>query len=232
MIEFPKIGSANNGMANVFSKKLKEDYARLIGVPIKDADFILNCVGAVIHDRMLRGQPCGIPFLGVIHMKFRRGRRFHMSGVSGRPRNPEKRREMEFPVHGQPTLWMSKRVRLYFRDSAPYTGDLQSLYRKAWVNEKEIIAIRKIQRAQKKQEREYYRGRTGKPRGNPQNFKYIKKERKHMAEIRKRRLMVEDANAVEVSTKNGRDEVLKTADRKETVKQLKEQKKGVKPIHD
>jgi hypothetical protein len=231
MIEFPKIGSAPNGLAHVFSKQLKEDYARLIGVPVKEANFIIDCVGAVIHDRLLRGQPCGIPFLGVIHMKFRRGRRFHMSGVSGRPWNPEKRREMEFPVHGQPTLWMSKRVRLYIRDSAPYTGDLRSLYRKAWINEKEVIAIRKVQRAQKKA-KVYLEGRTGRPRGNPQNLKNAKKERIRMSEIRKKRLMVEDANAVEVSTKKGRDEILKTADRKETVKQLKEQKEGPKPIHD
>ena len=101
------------------------------------------------------------------------------------------------------------------------------------MNEKEIAAW---QRKQKEMQREKSGGKLkpGRPRGNPNwtKKKLFNKERERMDDIRKkRRMIVEDGSAVEVD-RNGRDEIIKTNDRKETVKALKESKAGPKPIHD
>jgi len=69
MIEFPRIGSSKRGYPWQMAKGLKEDYARLVGVSLDEAEHIVNTVGAVIQDRLVRGQPCGIPFVCTLYVR-------------------------------------------------------------------------------------------------------------------------------------------------------------------
>jgi len=69
MMELPRLGSSKNGLPWQMAKGLKEDYARLIGVTLEEADHVVNTVGAVIQDRLLRGQPCGIPYVCTLYVR-------------------------------------------------------------------------------------------------------------------------------------------------------------------
>lgn len=243
MIELPKDGSAWNSFSHVFSLPLKKDYARLMGVNIREASFIIDHVGAVIQDRLLRGLPCGIPFVGVLHIQYTRGRRFTVKGVSHMSFFPDKgKKSIEFPLYAQPKLFVSEKMRILFRDSVPYTGNLKDHYHKTLESEREIAAKQKIRtsmtvrkhygygprKAKDKYGNTYIR--TGRPCGNP-NWRLKKEKRMAAEEARKARLMVEDANAIECD-KNGKDVLVRAHDRKATVKNMKESKGKSKPLHD
>ncbi len=141
MIELPKLGSSKRGRAHVLSVPLKEDFSRLTGVSREEANLMIDALGAVIQDRLLRGLPCGIPFFGVLYVKFNRDRCFHVDPIKGRNKNRLKEKTMVWPIHASPALYCSRVIKEAIRDNSPFTGDLVDFYKNSIKRAEEILAI-------------------------------------------------------------------------------------------
>lgn len=147
MFEFPRLGSSPRGRASVFAVPLKEDYARLVGVPLEDANFVVDAVGAIIQDRLLRGLPSGIPFVGVIHVRFQRDRKFHVGTIAHHPNYPDKNaKQITYPVFSSPALYVSRVIKDVIRDSAPYTGHLTDMFSGARTHADELRSIGRLRK--------------------------------------------------------------------------------------
>lgn len=146
-IELPSLGSSRHGRAHVFSLPLKEEFSRMTGVTIEDANYLIDALGAVIQDRLLRGLPSGIPFVGVIHVEFQRDRKFSVKQIAHNPSFPDHNAtHITYPVYATPRLYCSRVIRKEVRDNAPYSGNLADMYYVARQNAEEVHAVEKLRK--------------------------------------------------------------------------------------
>lgn len=194
-IDWPLEGSAYNSQQMVLSKPLVQEFSRITGLSQRDADFFVKALGKVIHDRLLEGLPSGIPFVGVIGHIYKHNRRFSLK--QARDTNSRLSNSLDakidFPVWSKVILQQPELLRLYFRDSAPYTGSINDHYRKNYKTQKELDIVNKRINSKRKPASRHYdifrRKRNSNPKGNKYLLKiHMEKTGKTMKEIKEEQI--------------------------------------------
>lgn len=150
-MDLPEVLSYPQGYPNVLARGLKEDFSRATGLPIEEANYLMDQLGAVIQERLLRGLPSGIPFVGVIYVEFQHFRKIGVSGIRMEKCDlPQLNDNMlQMRMFAKPNFYVPRGLRHAVRDNAPFTGELKDHYNKENTRRMEIAAFEKQQRRER-----------------------------------------------------------------------------------
>jgi len=114
--------------ADIMAEPLEADLAAFLGIPDIEAHKIVDAVGKVIFNRLLHGQPSGIPHVGIFHLRYLREKVYHNGfGKKSAIKTPLPS-EFRFRLYPQCMFEFARVSKLKVRDEAPYTGQLGDHY--------------------------------------------------------------------------------------------------------